>query len=623
MFPGFDVSDWDDNIVWLWRWSNLRTIDVYLSHIAGSKSTSWTRRWHDLKDQGWGLVPIWLPFAWNHVADMAAADGNDHGRTAVSRARQAQVEHGAAIYLDIEAPVLTGDVTSTRGFVQYITNWLRTVADAGYTPGVYCSRLDTKRMLGAEFRSLAPALFPFSIPGNTRAKWDEATWTLTPATADTWPLGNDQAWGLDARTIGCQFDWFNSDRDRKSFPWPTADGRASSSRRSIDFDMSKVPDPSHPWAPSVVAISGDRDNPATIDVFTIQPAGISHDQRTPDGRRVPGQDLVFGAADIGPKPAKEVDGFDSAFAAAVSRRTGCVDLFLLGQDGYVRTLWSNASEVFPKHTWPLNPSTLARRGSPIAAVSRELDQLDVFYFDNDHRLTTQWWNPAATDWSKNVRTLDGPLAAGGTNLVALARAGDASNPSRLDVLYTGLDYSRNSSNHKWSDGFTVVHATWSATADWQVAAIAGITRPAAASGIAATRDAGGTIHAVVQRRDRSALQHAMLAPGSANWTVAAGPGALDADVDRATWWMTLQLVALPGFIALVGVTSAGTLAWSTYQSRWSKPATGSATFASNRFLALAPRADGTLDVLGIDEAGKPLQRTLTFSRTGVGTLQAQ
>ena len=94
MFPGFDVSDWDDNIVWLWRWSNLRTIDVYLSHIAGSKSTSWTRRWHDLKDQGWGLVPIWLPFAWNHVADMAAADGNDHGRTAVSRARQAQVEHG-------------------------------------------------------------------------------------------------------------------------------------------------------------------------------------------------------------------------------------------------------------------------------------------------------------------------------------------------------------------------------------------------------------------------------------------------------------------------------------------------------------------------------------------------
>jgi hypothetical protein len=30
-----------------------------------------------------------------------------------------------------------------RGFTNYMANWFRTVAAAGFTPGIYCSPLDT------------------------------------------------------------------------------------------------------------------------------------------------------------------------------------------------------------------------------------------------------------------------------------------------------------------------------------------------------------------------------------------------------------------------------------------------------------------------------------------------
>src|SRR6185437_8973824 len=121
MFPGFDIDSWDDHIVWMGRWSNLRFIGFYLAHGADGTSTSWTNHWHDLRDLGWGRVPIWLPFGSGQITDMRTADGNDHGRRAVARAREARLEHGAAIYLDVEAPVFsTQPSPQDRGFTNYM-----------------------------------------------------------------------------------------------------------------------------------------------------------------------------------------------------------------------------------------------------------------------------------------------------------------------------------------------------------------------------------------------------------------------------------------------------------------------------------------------------------------------
>jgi hypothetical protein len=295
-----------------------------------------------------------------------------------------------------------------------------------------------------------------------------------------------------------------------------------------------------------------------------------------------------------------------------------MDLFLLGQDGYVRTLWMNNQDQFPKHPWAVNPGHLARRGSSIAAVSRELDQIDVFYVTADHQLTTQWWHPTAVDWATNQRTLAGPLVAGASNIAALARSQDATNPSRLDVFYISLDYNRPYADPRWNDGWQVIHAAWSSAADWQLTPIAGLNRPAAGTGVAAVRDANGIVHLMVQSRDRTALQHATLSPDRAAWNVANGPNPLPADTDRQTWWMSLQLIALPGFLLLMGMNSAGTLAWSSYiAGRWSDPATGDAAFATNRPVSFAPRNDGaTVDLLGIAEDGSFLTRALSYTRTG-------
>jgi len=274
MFPGFDIDRWDDHIVWMWRFSNLRFIGFYLAHSAAGTRTTWTAHWHDLRDLGWGLVPIWLPFSSGQISNMAEADGSDHGRRAVSRAREAFLERGAAIYLDVESPVFGTGAAQDRNFTRYLTRWFREVAAGGYAPGVYCSRLDAPRFLGADFRTLGPVLFPFSISSQTRAAYADAQFKLTPALAESWDAGRDPSWAVNSNTIGCQYDWFNADRDRKTFHWPTADGRTDSFR-DVDWDMAKVFDPAHPRSAGVLAVVGDRANPASMRLFQIQPDNIS------------------------------------------------------------------------------------------------------------------------------------------------------------------------------------------------------------------------------------------------------------------------------------------------------------------------------------------------------------
>jgi hypothetical protein len=624
MFSGLDIHSWDDHLQWLWQWSNLRFVGFYLAHSAGQTVTTWTNRWHALKDLGWGVVPFWLPFKSNNINAMVTANGTSHGQTAVNLARAAQLENGAAIYLDIESPVFA---SNGNGFVNYVRNWMQAVHDGGYAPGAYCSRLDANRILtGGEFRPLRPVIWPFSVARATRAGWDNEHFQLAPTVANDWLVADlprdDGAWPSNPDTIGCQFDWFNKDRDRKLFTWPAADGNlatGSGASRDVDWDMAKVFDPSHPRAAGICTAASDRANADWVRVFGVHVDVLDYLERDAVGRFSPGQNLRLGPGDIGPTPPPELNGFDPVSASATSRRHLCSDLFLLGQDGYIRTIWANEHETFPDHSWPLNPDSPARKGSPIVAVSRVLDQIDVFYVNRKHELATQWWNPGAPDWARNQRILAGPSVGGSSDLVALPSPNDAlPSTERLDVLYIAFDFSVPFANPNWRDAWQVVHGIWSTRADWQFTPIPGLTRVACSSGIACVRDSDGALHLVVQNRNRLGLHHAVMQANSTTWDLHQGAGPLPADRNRPSWWMSLHLVAFESAqVLLIGMTCAGSLAWSTYSGgQWSDVGTGSVPFVTNRPLAIAKRGHSAIDIVGITDVGEIAVRSMNIGQTG-------
>ena len=95
-------------------------------------------------------------------------------------------------------------------------------------------------------------------------------------------------------------------------------------------------------------------------------------------------------ADIGPTPAPEVNGFDSTFAGAVSRRTGHLDFFVLGRRPGANNVDKFIGDVSAPPLAPY-PLTCARKGqSDLCRFVFTVDQLDVFYVCTDHQLTTQW-----------------------------------------------------------------------------------------------------------------------------------------------------------------------------------------------------------------------------------------
>jgi hypothetical protein len=619
VFPGLDISTWDAKLVWLWRWSNLRFMGFYLAHHAGQTRTTWTNHWHDLQDIGWGLVPFYLPFSDAHINNMATADGTAHGQEAVALARAARLESGAAIYLDIESPVL--GAANNAGFTRYINNWFAAVRAGGYTPGAYCSRLDAPRILGAAFRANRPVLFPFSIARRTRAVWDDARHQLTPPLPTTWDAGTDPTWAVDANTIGSQYDWFNAKRDRKSYTWVSATG-ANAGTRDADWDVAKVWNPSHPRVAASVAIAPDRQAPHAMRIFTVATDRIEF-RDVPAAAAMPAaRNLGLGPADIGPTPSATDSGFDAASAAACSRRGSCADVFCQGLDGVIRTTWITDRETFPRHPWPLHPEA-ARRGSPIAAVCRETDQIDVFYVNREHQLVTQWWHPRALDWAQNRRVLAGPLVAGASNLAAVKRAAGNSPRSQLDVFYVSLDYTRPYAEPtRWNDAWRVVHATWSQAVDWQVQPIDGLDQPAAASGVAAAGDAWGRLNVVVQTRDRRGLRHATrTALNGSSWQIADGPGPLPALAGVQMWWMTFSLAVFENMLLLVGITNSGAIAWATHTPGvWSGVQLEASRFSTARPFGLAHRGGGMLDVIGLTEDGDLVWRTLQVYRDGRVTL---
>ncbi|HKA22788.1 MAG TPA: glycoside hydrolase domain-containing protein [Blastocatellia bacterium] len=643
-FGGFDVDTWQANTCWLWRWSNLRFIGFYLNHLehphhAGS---NWNTHLYDLTDSGWRILPLWLPFSFQDIlALMPATDGGTDGRTAASAATSAGFERGATIYLDVEAQMFKGGLRDAHGQLtgqaRYLIDWLRAVRTAGFAVGIYCSWLDAKpeALLSPLLYDYAPVLWPFATLLTPRAAWDQSHYRLDPALPPEWPVSAqgelapaDQTWPRATQVIGCQYD---QDQRNNALTWPKQDGQPNGSR-SVDWDASKVPDPAHPRASGVVTSAANWGNPDFLDVFVVRPDAIDVTSRGRSSSLSVGSTLRFGVGEIGPTPtAARDDGFDSA-AAAVSRASGVTNLFVLGLDGLVRTLYKNPRDTYPVHDWALNPTAgdLARRASPLAAVTRTQGQIDLFYVDRAHRMVTQWLNPgrsdSATDWNASRRILLGPPVAGGSNLTALPSPADYANSpgeimNRLDVFYISFDYSDPAHPNAWQ----VVHAQWSQSADWAIAPIPGLSGVAAASGVAATRDSAGDLHVIVQLRGRTATRHARRQP-EATWSVGPGPQAPSpgpaATPSAPDSWVTVHLAALRDAVIMVGMTRLGRLAWSTWapSGGWSNSSASAPTldqhgfpvaaFSTGARLSLARRGPSDLDILGIAENGELTSRTL-------------
>jgi len=135
---------------------------------------------------------------------------------------------------------------------------------------------------------------------------------------------------------------------------------------------------------------------------------------------------------------RAIGGFFPADApvTAVSRNPNQLDLFVVGNDGVVYTSWWTAGSDWSgiNNNWRAIGGYFPP-GSPVAAVSRNPNQLDLFVVGNNGVIYTSWWT-AGSDWSginNNWRAIGGYFPPG-SPLAAVSR-----NPNQLDLFVVGYN----------------------------------------------------------------------------------------------------------------------------------------------------------------------------------------
>jgi hypothetical protein len=81
--------------------------------------------------------------------------------------------------------------------------------------------------------------------------------------------------------------------------------------------------------------------------------------------------------------------------AALTRGVGALDVFWIGPDGAIATNWANPQvDNANWHTpFPITPAGAARAGSLLCAVTRFAGALDAFWIGPDGAVATNWANP--------------------------------------------------------------------------------------------------------------------------------------------------------------------------------------------------------------------------------------
>ena len=131
-------------------------------------------------------------------------------------------------------------------------------------------------------------------------------------------------------------------------------------------------------------------------------------------------------------------GDNTTLVAAVSRSADKLDIFTSNTLGQI---WTAAWE--PGFTqwggpWLINTNNSRFIGrvlspTPVYAVSRSTDKLDIFTTDENGVIQTAAWQPGFSEWSE-WRQVAGGVAAFGSHVTAVSRSKD-----KLDIFVVGLD----------------------------------------------------------------------------------------------------------------------------------------------------------------------------------------
>jgi hypothetical protein len=244
-------------------------------------------------------------------------------------------------------------------------------------------------------------------------------------------------------------------------------------------------------------------HPDQIDVFWIDRHGavastywnldpIHGDWR--HGSFEPGLPLVFKAGAVPDKPfsiTRRNTARSGSPLVALSRDRDQIDVFWIGPDDAIASTYWNAG---PGGSWLLpdqpilnlnnrnapkpfkiTPPHAARSDSPLAAVSRFRDQMDVFWIDRSGAVASTYWNtePTHGDWlpgppDGDVRhgvhlairlrlkpfTITAANAARQVSFIAAV----ARSPDQLDVFWTGPDgaigsnFAYSNQTNSWNGG---------------------------------------------------------------------------------------------------------------------------------------------------------------------------
>lgn len=175
--------------------------------------------------------------------------------------------------------------------------------------------------------------------------------------------------------------------------------------------------------------------PQHLDVFWVSPGGAITTHWADDAP-------ISGWSDHTPFPVTAAGAVQvGSGLAVVSRLPSHLDIFWAGPDGAVWTMWWDGAAPdgnWPEHKpFPVTGPGKARLGSPVVAVARIPDHIDVFWIGPDGAIMTQWWDATAhMGWGDHAPfALTAPAAAGpASGLAAVART-----PLHLDLFWIAPD----------------------------------------------------------------------------------------------------------------------------------------------------------------------------------------
>jgi hypothetical protein len=122
--------------------------------------------------------------------------------------------------------------------------------------------------------------------------------------------------------------------------------------------------------------------------------------------------------------------------SAVSRDANKLDIFTVSNDGEICTAaWDQNVASGQWRGWWRVGNLTAKPGSPVAAVARDANKLDIFVAGSDGKIYTAAWdqNVANAQWRGWWNTLTGAVPAGGT-ISAVSR-----DANKLDIFIVGND----------------------------------------------------------------------------------------------------------------------------------------------------------------------------------------